>query len=137
MKGRKKIPNELKALRGTYYPCRMEKSAPNATTTSVIVLPKSAQRVIGFIEKLENINGKGQVHRRRSEIGRGVSRHLCHTVIVNSQHSGLLRTLTFARFFYRLESSISNGSLNDPNHKKGGGQIVEWENDELNYNPHH
>ncbi len=40
MKGRKKLPNELKSLRGTDQPCRM--SDNNTTpTTSVTALPKS------------------------------------------------------------------------------------------------
>lgn len=39
MKGRKKIPDELKALRGTDQPCRMEKTA--TTTSALTTLPKT------------------------------------------------------------------------------------------------
>jgi len=39
MKGRKKIPDELKVLRGTDQPCRMEKTA--TTTSALTTLPKT------------------------------------------------------------------------------------------------
>ena len=39
--GRKKIPNELKALRGTDQPCRMDGSSTPARTTAVTTLPRS------------------------------------------------------------------------------------------------
>lgn len=39
--GRKKIPNELKALRGTDQPCRMDDSSTPALTTAVVTLPRS------------------------------------------------------------------------------------------------
>lgn len=41
MKGRKKLPNELKALRGTDQPCRMSDASTAQTTTAVTVLPNA------------------------------------------------------------------------------------------------
>lgn len=40
MKGRKKIPNEVKSLRGTDQPCRVAGQAP-ASGTTVVALPKT------------------------------------------------------------------------------------------------
>ena len=41
MKGRKKLPDELKSLRGTDQPCRMERGK-TPTVTSVVSLPRSS-----------------------------------------------------------------------------------------------
>ena len=41
MKGRKKIPDSLKTLRGTDQPCRMSNSVAIPPTTAVVALPRT------------------------------------------------------------------------------------------------
>ena len=40
-KGRKKLPDNIKALRGTDQPCRMENKVATLPTQTLITLPKS------------------------------------------------------------------------------------------------
>lgn len=65
MKGRKKIPNELKSLRGTDQPCRM--SDNNTTqTTSVTALPKSGLK--GTAKKVFAVVATELIHKNLLDI---------------------------------------------------------------------
>ena len=60
-KGRKKIPDELKSLRGTDQPCRME-SGKTPTVTSVVSLPRSGLK--GTAKKVFEVVATELIHNR-------------------------------------------------------------------------
>ncbi len=64
MKGRKKLPNELKALRGTDQPCRMNDN--QTMTTAVATLPKSGLK--GTAKKVFAVVATELIHKNLLDI---------------------------------------------------------------------
>ena len=60
-KGRKKLPDELKSLRGTDQPCRME-SGKTPTVTFVVSLPRSGLK--GTAKKVFEVVATELIHNR-------------------------------------------------------------------------
>ena len=65
MKGRRKIPNALKTLRGTDQPCRMTDGA-ESPATNVVAVPRSGLK--GTARKVFGIVAAGLIHKRLLEV---------------------------------------------------------------------
>ena len=61
MKGRKKIPDSLKTLRGTDQPCRMSNSVAIPPTTAVVALPRTGLK--GTAKKIFAVVATELIHK--------------------------------------------------------------------------
>lgn len=74
MKGRKKIPDELKSLRGTDQPCRMTGGTVPAGT-AIAALPRSGLK--GTARKVFEVVATELIHKSVRCRWRGFGRRLC------------------------------------------------------------
>lgn len=110
-KGRKKLPDELKALRGTDQPCRME-SGKMPTVTSVVSLPRSGLK--GTAKKVFEVVATELIHNRLLDLV-GVD-----LVVAYAREMGLYHDMMRAveKEGYTIEVATKSGTTTIVNPKR-------------------
>lgn len=112
MKGRKKIPNELKSLHGTDQPCRMDDRKIPATT-SVVSLPRSGLK--GTAKKVFEVVAMELIHNRLLDLV-GVDLILAYSREMGLYHD-MMRAVEKEGYTIEVETKSGTTTVVNPKRK--------------------
>lgn len=112
MKGRKKLPDELKSLRGTDQPCRMAGSDVPGTT-AVVTLPRSGLK--GTAKKVFEVVAMELIHNRLLDVV-GIDLVVAYAREIGLYHD-LMRELEKKGYTIDVETKFGTMTVINPKRK--------------------
>lgn len=118
-KGRKKIPDALKSLRGTDQPCRMEGNlAP--TTSAIVSLPRSGLK--GTAKKVFEVVAMELIHNRLLDVV-GIDLVVAYAREMGLYHD-MMREVERAGYTVDVETKFGTTTIVNPKRKVAEGALM-------------
>lgn len=120
MKGRKKIPDALKSLRGTDQPCRMSNSVAIPPTTAVVVLPRTGLK--GTAKKIFAVVATELIHKGLLDVT-GVDLVVAYAREMALYHD-LMRDVEREGATVEVETKNGSATIINPKRKAAEGALA-------------